>query len=195
VHLAAFHSQKSPRRLGRLIASAAGLLIFNLFMVVPALVFASVLAAVYASAFAFYLCGIVIACSGLAGVNEIVLTAPLKHASVDGEAGPTVIRIGATGVRVHAAPASDAASEGDVDDDRQARSARGALREVREVASDGVRLYNDMDGGARTTQALVGLAMVIGGIGLFLVSLVVTALTGRGLRRYVDMNIALLKNS
>src|SRR4051794_25066858 len=57
VHLAAFEEKKNPVNLVRLLATAAGLAIFNLFMVVPAAVFSALLAALYACALAFYVGG------------------------------------------------------------------------------------------------------------------------------------------
>ena len=195
VHLAAVSGGKSPRRLGRLVASALGLSIFNLFMVVPALVFASLLAAVFASGFAFYASGIVLTSSGLAGANEVVLPGPLRHGRADDEGGgPTVITVGTHGIQVQRAPAPETDPEGDAEAPPE-RDARAALREVREVAAHGVRFYNDMDNSARTANVAAGLGLVIASIGLFLVGLLVTALSARGLRRYVAMNIALLKNS
>ena len=52
-----------------------------------------------------------------------------------------------------------------------------------------------MDAESRTTQTLLGLGMVLGGIVLFLVSLVVTRYTWVGLKRYLQMNRSLLKGS
>jgi HAMP domain-containing protein len=52
-----------------------------------------------------------------------------------------------------------------------------------------------MDAESRTTQTLVGLGLVLGGIVLFLVSLVITRYSLIGLKRYFQMNRSLLKGS
>ena len=62
---------KPPRHFARTAASLVGLSIFNLFMVIPALVYASLLASVYVSACAFYLGGVAVTASGLSGQNEL----------------------------------------------------------------------------------------------------------------------------
>jgi hypothetical protein len=52
-----------------------------------------------------------------------------------------------------------------------------------------------MDGESRTTQTIVGVGLVLGGILLFLLSLVVTKYTLLGLKRYVRMNLSLLRGA
>lgn len=69
------------------------------------------------------------------------------------------------------------------------------IRSAEEVADAGIRISTDMDGESRTTQTLVGFAMVLGGIVLFLLSLVITKYTFIGLRRYARMNVSLLKGA
>ncbi|UMR29280.1 DUF1700 domain-containing protein [Massilia sp. MB5] len=52
-HLHAFEEKRSPANLARMAMSFLGLAVFNLFMVVPAVVYSSMLMALYATAFAF----------------------------------------------------------------------------------------------------------------------------------------------
>jgi hypothetical protein len=61
------------------------------------------------------------------------------------------------------------------------------------VAGNALHITTDMDADSRTTQTLVGFGMVLGGIALFLLSLVVTRYTVVGFKRYVQMNFSLLK--
>ncbi|WP_229425025.1 MULTISPECIES: DUF1700 domain-containing protein [unclassified Massilia] len=77
-HMNAFAEQKNPANLLRMLVSVVGLLIFNLFMVIPAAVFGALLAALYVGAFGFYIGGIALTASGLAGANELVLDGPLR---------------------------------------------------------------------------------------------------------------------
>lgn len=188
-YLSAFEQKKNPANLLRLVVSALGLAIFNLFMVVPAAVYAALLAAMYACALAFYIAGIAITASGLAGANELVLDGPLRHFVINADdATPdtqTKITIGDHGVRVfqEKLPASR--------DD--AGAAQPVIRRAEEMAGHGIRISTDMDAGSRATQTFFGLSMVVGAICLFLLSLVVTKYTITGVRRYVEMNYALLK--
>ncbi|MES2759223.1 MAG: DUF1700 domain-containing protein [Pseudomonadota bacterium] len=191
-HLSAFEQKRNPANLLRLVVSALGLAIFNLFMVVPAAVYASLLAAMYACALGFYIAGIAITASGLAGANELVLDGPLRHFVMNAdEATPdsqTRITIGDQGVRVFqeklpAATGTAAASD----------RAEPVIKRAEEVAGHVIHISTDMDAGSRATQTFFGLSMVVGSICLFLLSLVVTKYTFIGIRRYVEMNYSLLK--
>jgi uncharacterized membrane protein len=192
-HLSAFAEKKNPASLMRLLVSAVGLAIFNLFMVVPAVVFGSLLAALYASAIAFYLGGIVAAASGLAGTNEIVFREPLRHVVVErddgGQRGHATVRIGPDGIQVERD--RDAAGPGVTID-----TPADVRRAIRENNDDGrIHIMTGMDAGSRTSQTLFGAGLVLGGIVLFLMALVLTRYTVAGIRRYVQMNLALLRGS
>lgn len=192
-HMHAFQEQKNPANLVRLMVSVLGLLIFNLFMVIPAAVFGSLLAALYAGAFAFYVSGIAITASGLAGANELVLDGPLRHV-VDGAADErdrtrTRITIGDSGIEV--------SQDKDSRADAEAGASEGsrAVRRAERVAGGGIRISTEMDEESRATQTVLGLAMVLGGIVLFLVSIVVTRYAALGVKRYLQMNMSLLRGS
>jgi uncharacterized membrane protein len=191
-HLSAFQQKRNPYNLVRLLVSALGLAIFNLFMVAPAIVYASLLTALYACALAFYVAGIAITASGLSGANELVLDGPLRHFVVsDDEASQsntqTKVSIDDEGVRVSQEKiASDSPEDAD---------AAPVIKRAEEVAGRGIRITTGMDAGSRTTQTLFGLSMVVGAIVLFLLSLVVTKYTIVGIRRYIAMNFSLLKGS
>jgi uncharacterized membrane protein len=189
-HLSAFNEKKNPANMLRLLVSSVGLAIFNLFMVIPAAVYASLLTALYACALAMYVAGIAITASGLAGANELVLGEPLRH--VTGAEGPvqTRITVGPGGIQFYTEPA-DATRDGSADDESGSRVMRGA----EQMAGSRVHISTDMDPEARTTQTVVGLGMVLAGIALFLLSLVVTRYTFIGIRRYIQMNLSLLKGS
>ena len=198
-HLSAFEQKRNPYNLARLLVSALGLAIFNLFMVVPAIVYASLLTALYACALAFYVAGIAITASGLSGANELVLDGPLRHFVIsDDDASQsdtqTKVTIDDEGVRVFQekiadqspAPAADSPDDAD---------AAPVIKRAEAVAGHGIRITTGMDAGSRTTQTFFGLSMVVGAILLFLLSLVVTKYTIVGIKRYIDMNFSLLKGS
>ena len=205
-HMAAFAEQKNPANLLRLCVSVVGLLIFNLFMVIPAAVFGSLLAALYVTALAFYVGGIAITASGLSGASELVLDGPLRHVSFgDGGAGERVrtrISISETGIQIddagktppEADTAAEEADEAAVLADGPGESSR-VVREAERVAGSSVRISTDMDEDARMTQTVLGFALVLGGIVLFLVSIVVTRYAASGVRRYLQMNMSLLRGS
>lgn len=198
-HLSAFEQKRNPFNLLRLVVSGLGLAIFNLFMVVPAAVYASLLATMYACALAFYVAGIAITASGLSGANELVLDGPLRHFVIsDDDAAAsntqTKVTIGDTGVHVfqekipepHPAPAI-------AGDDAEADARSPVIKRAEEMAGHGIHISTGMDAGSRTTQTVFGLSMVIGAIILFLLSLVVTKYTIIGIKRYIEMNFSLLK--
>lgn len=200
-HMAAFNEKKTPANAVRMIVAGAGLLVFNLFMAIPAAVYASLLIAVYGTALGLYVSGIAITASGLAGANELVLNNPLHRVEImaDGERREstgnvrTRVSIGKQGIHVVEDNVPEAAA-GDDEANGETRSAM-VIRRAEKVADAGIQISSDMDGESRTTQTIVGLAMVFGGIVLFLLSLVITKYTFIGLRRYLKMNLSLLKGA
>ncbi|MGK5055319.1 DUF1700 domain-containing protein [Janthinobacterium sp. LB2P49] len=192
-HRQAFEQKKTPVNLLRLLVSLVGLTIFNLFMVVPAAVYAALLAALYAVGLSFYLAGIAITASGLSGANELVLDGPFRHVFVQddegGERRETRITIGDTGIEVDHLPGPVKAES-----EPEAPGASSRVMERAEaLAGGGIRISTDMDRDARTTQTIFGVGMLLGGIAIFLLSLVVTRYTLIGIKRYVAMNVSLLK--
>ncbi|HWJ93864.1 MAG TPA: DUF1700 domain-containing protein [Telluria sp.] len=191
-HMNTFAEKKNPANVVRMAITAVGLAFFNLFMLVPAMVYGALLTAVYACSLAFYLSGIAITASGLAGANELVLTQPLRHVVIeDGDAGTARsarINIGPGGIQIYKDTTADAHAD-EAADETNSKVIRGAEN----MASSRIHISTDMDAGSRTTQTLLGLGMVLGGIVLFLLSLVVTRYTFIGIKRYVQMNISLLK--
>lgn len=294
-HMQAFETKKNPANALRMLVAVLGLAIFNLFMLVPAMVYAALLATLYACGLAFYLAGTVITASGLSGANEIKLDGPLRNVFVhndrhgDNHGMQTKVNISEEGIRIfserdpaakdqgtkdqgtkdqgakdqatttrsataaavesataHARTAASAAaraaahattgsvkaatraaedagaaaeaataaaeqashaaeeaaaaaasavdSEQDDDQNGDKRSVR-AIKRAESVASQGIVFSTDMDEGSRTTQTFFGLAMVLGGIVLLLLSLVVTRYTFIGIKRYIEMNYSLLKGN
>jgi len=199
------HKPAPTSSMARTVVSGFGLLVFNLFMLIPAAVFASLLMALYMSAFGVYVSGIAVTASGLAGSNELVLSAPLSRmdATNDDGAGETQTRvsIGEHGIQVYEEPAlrpdlrpeaGDNEQTADVVvDDRDKRSR--VLRGAEAVAERRIQITTDLDPDSRTTQVVLGCGLILGGIALFLLSLVFSKYTIAGIRRYVNMNMSLLK--
>lgn len=190
---------KPPRHIARTAASLVGLSIFNLFMVIPALVYASLLASVYLTAFAFYIGGVAVTASGLSGQNELALQGPLRQLmeltdsrfdtpQEEEEALRWKVTITGKGLQLY----KDHATTTVATDPATGRNTRIWDR-AEAVATGDLRITTDFDKGAQTTQTLVGLGLVLGGIGLILVSIVLTRYTVIGMRRYAAMNVSLLR--
>lgn len=148
-HMQAFETKKNPANLLRMLIAALGLAVFNLFMVVPAMVYAALLATMYACGLSFYLAGSVITASGLSGSNEIVLDGPLRkvfanHATLDGSDDlETKVNISEQGIHIFSErspnakprPASaDAAGKAAVVSARVAKAAERAAEQAGRVA-------------------------------------------------------------
>jgi hypothetical protein len=158
------------------------------------MVYSALLLSLYVAALAFYLGGIAITASGLAGNGDLLLDLPARYVNIDADdpEGKRQIRvqIDETGINVHEEGASRSGTAGDEPGVRDnSRLRRGA--EV--VAGNTLHITTDMDADSRTTQTLFGFGLVLGGIALFLLSLVVTRYTAIGIKRYVQMNFSLLK--
>lgn len=197
-HLAAIEERKPAFNPLRALLSGIGLLVFNLFMLIPAAVFASLLMSLYLSAFGVYVSGIAITASGLAGSSELVLSAPLTRLVMGENGDPaesqTTISIGSNGIHVNDEPAPDADPAPEAENEERVDAPRSrVLRGAEAVAERRIQITTDMDPGSRTTQVLFGCVLILGGIALFLVSLVITKYTLAGIRRYVNMNLSLLR--
>jgi uncharacterized membrane protein len=198
VHMDAFKEKQSPVNVLRMIASGAGLLVFNLFMAIPAAVYAALLVALYACALGFYVSGIAITASGLAGANELVLNGPFHQVEIsddgrDRSRVQTRVSIGENGIQVFEEKAPDPADNGDESASDGEPASKRVIRRAEEVAESTIQISTDLDPESRTTQTLFGSGLVLGGIALFLVSIVVTRYTFVGVRKYVKMNLSLLK--
>lgn len=189
-----------PRHIIRTVGSVIGLAIFNLFMVIPAAVYASLLLAVYLSAFSFYIGGVAVTASGLSGQNELALQGPIRQVMAltnsrfdtrEEEEEAMGWKVAITGRGIQVFRDSDAGGAGN-DAATASRNARIWDR-AEAMATGDMTITTDFDSGARTTQTLIGLGLVLGGIGLCLVCIVLTRYTVVGMRRYAAMNVSLLR--
>ncbi|HEY8025075.1 MAG TPA: DUF1700 domain-containing protein [Burkholderiaceae bacterium] len=97
---------KGPVNFGRAFFSFIGLMLFNLFLVVPVTVYAALLFAAYVMSLGFFGGGIALTAGAVSGVNQIVLNEPFHHVRVqrspgeNGNGDHTVVKIGENGVHV-----------------------------------------------------------------------------------------------
>jgi uncharacterized membrane protein len=198
VHMSNFEQKKTPANAGRMAVSLVGLAIFNLFMVVPAMVYGALLATIYVCAFSFYLSGIVVTASGLSGTNELVLDGPLREMirfdddDGEGRRTQTKVAIGHDGIQVFQEPVDGYNPIPNDDGDDDSKSGK-IIEKAERMASSAVHISTDLDSESRTTQSVLGMTLVILGILLSLLSLVVTKYTIVGIKRYIQMNFSLLK--
>ncbi|WP_229205940.1 DUF1700 domain-containing protein [Duganella sp. Leaf126] len=200
------------RHIIRTVGSLVGLSIFNLFMVIPGLVYAALLLSMYLVSFSSYIGGVAVTASGLSGQNELSLQGPIRqlmaltdsHFDTQEEEDQAMgwkVAITAHGLQVfrdgepgtaRTAIAVNEASDSAADNAGADRNARLWDR-AEAVANADMTITTDIDSGARTTQALIGMGMVLGGIGLCLICIVLTRYTAIGMRRYAAMNLSLLR--
>jgi uncharacterized membrane protein len=205
-HLNAFEQKKTPVNLVRMMVSFVGLAIFNLFMVIPAMVYASLLAALYVAAFGLYIGGVALTASGLSGQNELSLEGPLHHVMAltnsrfdtkeeEDAAKGWRVAINDMGVEVSRAPGFEDGKDANAGGRAESRPSRAGrlIDRAEAVASGDVHITTDFDKGARTTQTAIGFGLILGGIALCLAGIVVTRYTVIGLKRYVAMNLSLLR--
>jgi hypothetical protein len=76
---------------------------------------------------------------------------------------------------------------------QEAHQAQKIMRRAGDLAEGSLVINTDLDAETRSRQTVFGLGMVIGGVLLFLLSLVVTRYTFIGIRRYLEMNLSLLR--
>jgi uncharacterized membrane protein len=191
VHMSAFEQRKNPANLARMLVSFIGLAIFNLFMVIPAMVYAALLFSMYASAFSFYIGGVAVTASALSGQNELALQGPLRQLVLridgDGSDDPAMearMAISSMGVQLFKEPGKAASDNG---------NPPKLLDRAEAVANGDLHITSDFDNGSRTTQGLVGMGLVLAGIAICLLSVVITRYTIVGIKRYAAMNISLLR--
>jgi len=216
-HMAAFEQKRNPANFVRMVFAAIGLAIFNLFMVVPAAVYAALLAALYICGTTFYLAGAVVTASGLSGSNEIKLDGPIgqvlsNKSWSDDEDRATRVTISEDGINIvtdrgeAAAKAGKEAADDEHEDAKPGASpsaesdpieaiADRAAKRAEKVVSDRITIANELDDESRATQVFIGIALVLGGIILLLLSLVITRYTFIGIKRYLEMNFSLLKGN
>ena len=204
-HFAQLAQKPAPAAssVARTVVSGFGLLVFNLFMLIPAAVFASLLMALYMSAFGVYVSGIAVTASGLAGSNELVLSAPLSRLEMTNDDGAsetqTRVSIGEHGIQVYEEPVlrpdlrPEAGDGGSAADSENRHQRSRVLRGAEAVAERRIQITTDLDPDSRTTQVVLGCGLILGGIALFLLSLVFSKYTIAGIRRYVNMNMSLLR--
>jgi uncharacterized membrane protein len=173
----------------RVFVSSLGLLVFNTFMVIPAMIYSFLLLMFYMVAIACYFGGIVLTASSLSGVNDMTFRLPFEQVVVESggahgmaaerHAGRVRVDINDDGIRVE--DGGDRVAAGG-DPSVIVRHGSEAL-----VVADRSEL--------RSLKAWHGAGIVLGGVLLLLLSALITKYTWIGMKRYVQMNISLLRTA
>lgn len=182
----AFQEKKSPTNFARMFFSFVGLLVFNVFLIIPAFVYGAMMLCLYGAAIVAYVVGIAVTSSSLAGVNELVFDGPMRHVVVQKHQGADTestevrgkvnVEIGSTGVRI-------TPEIGPLDED----VGRGTVI----IGSGDAGIGED----SRSTGAIKGVGLILSGILLILLSMVMTRYTWLGIKRYAQMNVSLLRGN
>ncbi len=162
--------------------TALGLLVFNIFLIIPTLVVAAMLFSLYCMSIIVFVIGIAVTSSSLAGVNQLVLDGPVRQVILQND--PSLsdepekhrrrlrIEIQSSGLQISPEP--------DESDD---------------VASHAIVSIGRDDGASdsRAKGVFKGCGFIFGGIALVLLSMVITRFTWIGFKRYLRMNLNLLR--
>lgn len=177
IHLANFDNRKNPANFVRMAFAAIGLLIFNLVMVLPAMVYASLLASMYAFGLVAYLYGIIITSSGVTGVNDFTFDRLGQHIQVNDRTvhrDPVSLRVLISGPNMRFFLTEPPARE-------------------HQVGTATFTFARELEDATRPVQSFLGVGITLSGILVLLLSVMMTRYTAVGVRRYVDMNLSLLK--
>jgi uncharacterized membrane protein len=164
----------------RIFFSLIGLSIFNLFMLIPGMVFFVMLMSSYIVAAALFVAGIAFTAGSMAGVNEMVIDCPwfsdnqvIRSASgVSTITSPHLMKLqmDQNGMCIEQEPSSTA------------------------NAAHGKNQVSLAGGNVSLMDTFKGIGVILSGILLFLMSLVITKYTFIAIKKYAQVNYAILLN-
>ncbi|HTD02170.1 DUF1700 domain-containing protein [Undibacterium sp.] len=205
----------SAGNIAGLFVSVIGLLVFNLFMIIPATVYFCLLFATYVSALVFYMVGIGITAASLSGVSQFNFDIPVQRhvmisdAGVDlrrGRAGSVSVDISPSGIVVDdddsaaTLPSGEAATEQAAGKAMAVASASASAAATAPASAaaaghlgDQAKIHVNVGNRVQGRHAWEGVGLLLGGIALFLFCLFMTRYTFIGFKHYLQWNVSLLK--
>ena len=206
----------TPTNFASLLVALIGLMMLNFFMIIPAIFGSVLLFTAYVSSMAFYVVGIVITATVLAGVPQINLDIPTHHYQHisndimddinDGMNDELPTHHG--NVRVDINPHGitiDKDEAGDVNKSAVASSAATGSSAASstitpkpssdKVTVDKSVVHVSIGHHLKTIHIFQGLAFLLGGIALFMLCLFTTKYTFVGFKKYLLWNVSLLRQS
>ncbi|MES2102875.1 MAG: DUF1700 domain-containing protein [Pseudomonadota bacterium] len=204
-----------------LFISLIGLLVFNLFMIIPAIVYFCLLFASYISALAFYAVGIGVTAASLSGVSQFNFDIPVRDHVIVSDSGVRIhgdrmgsvhVDISPSGIIVDDDDATVTLGSYDTEVDLPAGQAAASHTDSTPAAAPAAKTASAASapaaaGSSAENQKIrvnvgnhvqgrhvwEGLALLLGGIALFLFCLFMTRYTFIGFKHYLQWNVSLLK--
>ncbi len=202
----------TPTNFASLLVALLGVMMLNFFMIIPAIVGSMLLFAAYLSSMAFYVVGIVITATVLAGVPQINMNIPTHHfqhidqqfdSDMDEEFsahhGNVRVDITPSGIMVdkdEAGDLSNSAPAGNVAASSVAASGSAITKSGNDtVVVDKSVVHVSIGHHLKTVHIFQGLGFLLGGIAMFMLCLFATKYTFVGFRKYLLWNVSLLRQS
>jgi uncharacterized membrane protein len=186
---------------GRVFISGIGLAVFNLFMIVPAILYGVMLMVLYVAALVCYFGGIVMTAGSLAGVDELAFRTPFEQVLMigpdelrAGRAARLHIGIGDSGIHIERGD-DEIAEAATVPPPAVTKAPADSAPSASAASSPASKIVIEEPDDGRALQTMRSIGLTLGGILLLLLCGVVTRYTWIGLKRYVRMNIAALQEA
>lgn len=177
-----------------LVTALIGLLVFNLFMLIPAIAYFSLLCGSYVFALGMYIAGIGITALNLSGVDEFSVELPghrhmTSHYHTNwNRAGHPNVRVDITdaGILVDGEKFDEAAS-------LPAAQANAATASMAAGSYETEKIHIEVDNHFSGASLLKGIGLLLGSILLFMSSMFITKYTFIGFKHYLRWNLAQLQ--
>lgn len=184
----------TPTNLASLFVALIGVLVFNFFMIIPAILYSALLFASYLSSLVFYLVGIVITATVLSGVPQINLNIPSHHYQRINGVESEHFSDYHDNVRVEIS-SSGISVDHDGDAPVASSAASTVISSTDNVVVDDSAIHVRVGNHLKSIHVLNGLGFLLGGIALFMLSLFMTKYTFIGFKNYLRWNVSLLRPS
>ena len=193
----------TPTNFASLLVALLGVMMLNFFMIIPAIVGSMLLFSAYLSSMLFYVVGIVITATVLAGVPQINLNIPTHHLQHFDDSMDEELSLHHDNVRVDITPGGITIDKDEAADlsksvklDSSAASSVAVPTTANEKAAvDKSVVHVSIGHHLKTVHIFQGLGFLLGGIALFMLCLFTTKYTFVGFKKYLLWNVSLLRQS
>jgi uncharacterized membrane protein len=190
----------TPTNFASLLVALLGVMMLNFFMIIPAIMGSVFLFTAYLSSMVFYVVGIVITATVLAGVPQINLNIPTHHfhhntVTVNDDLNDDFpsfhgdVRVEITPYGINVDKGEDVAKTAPTSSVAVPKASDDKAAVERSVVH--VSIGNHL----KTIHIFHGLGFLLGGIGLFMLCLFTTKYTFVGFKKYLLWNVSLLRQS
>ncbi|MFZ6745715.1 DUF1700 domain-containing protein [Undibacterium sp. JH2W] len=203
----ALKSNFSLGNIAGLLVALIGLMIFNLFMLIPAIVYFSLLCSAYIFALGMYVAGIGITAASLSGVEQFSFDVPAgKHHMHSHREGKFMknhnvrVDVSETGILIDGEKPKDAEKSASSVTAPAAPAAASAVTPATPVTPASMQaehhsesLHIEVGNQFSGTKLLSGLGLLLGSIALMMLSMFLTKYTFIGFRHYLRWNLSQLQ--